>query len=188
MSDPGDPEGHWAELMRAAQKGDTVAYRQLLTEIVPAIRRTVVRRRSRTDEADDVVQEVLLSIHSVRHTYDPERPFLPWLMTIVRYRVADLARVQIRRAANEVTVATFPETFPDAPTNIHEGFGDAETLRQAIVALPSGQRQAVELLKLREMSLKEASAVSGQGVSALKVAMHRALKALRSALGGERER
>lgn len=168
--------------MRAAQKGDAATYRALLTEILPVLRGMVRRRRGQADDVEDLVQDVLLSLHSVRHTYDPERPFLPWLTTILRYRLADAARRRARRAANEVTVETLPETFSEDQTNIGE---DADRLRQAIAALPAGQKQAVELLRLKEMSLKEAAAASGQSVAALKVAMHRALKALKTAFGRE---
>jgi len=72
-------------------------------------------------------------------------------------------------------------------TYLDEGPGDVQSLREAIAKLPVGQRQAAEMLKLQEMSLKVASAASGQSVAALKVAMHRALKALRTALGEERQ-
>jgi len=52
--------------------------------------------------------------------------------------------------------------------------------------LPPGQRQALELLKLKEMSLKEASAATGLSITALKVATHRALKSLRLVMQGKR--
>jgi RNA polymerase sigma-70 factor (ECF subfamily) len=176
----------WVGLMRAAQGGDSVAYRRLLAEIAPVVRRIALGRWGRFDAIDDVVQDVLLSVHSVRHTYDPARPFLPWLLAIIRHRMADTARRHARRSANEVTVGILPETFPHVPTNPGEdGPGDPELLHRAIAALPPGQRQAVELLKLQEMSLKEAAAASGQSVAALKVAMHRALKALTAALRRE---
>ena len=75
-------------------------------------------------------------------------------------------------------------TFWHTPTNPDQGIpGDVHMLQRAIQALPTGQRQAIELLKLQELSLKEASAVSGQSVGALKVATHRAMAALRRALG-----
>ena len=174
-----------ATLMRAAQAGDAQAYHRLLAAIAPAVRAMAIRRWGRFDAVEDLVQDVLLSVHSVRHTYDPERPFMPWLLSIVRHRMADLARRQARRTANEVTVAELPETFSGDPANYLD---DVESLRAAIAMLPAGQRQAVEMLKLNEMSLKEASAASGHSVPALKVAMHRALKALRAALAGGRAR
>src|SRR3546814_10232108 len=73
------------------------------------------------------------------------------------------------------------ETFAGPDTNVQEkAYGDREALRQAIHHLPRGQREAVTLLKLREMSLKEAAAVTGMSIGALKVAVHRAVRTLRT--------
>ena len=170
-------------LMQAAQAGDRDAYRLLLREIAPMLRRIVFGRFPflAREEAEDLVQEILLSVHAVRATYDPGRPFLPWLIAI--------ARRYGRKRSQEVAVDTYPETFADDAANTGEGYGDAEALRQAVSALPEGQRVAIELLKLKEMSLKEAATVSGMSIGALKVATHRATRALRIALGpkGARE-
>ena len=77
------------------------------------------------------MQDVLLSLHAVRATYDPRRPFLPWLFGIVHNRVADGARRYARRAAHEVAVEQVTVTFSDEATNKEEEFGDAEALAQA---------------------------------------------------------
>ncbi|WP_036261738.1 sigma-70 family RNA polymerase sigma factor [Methylocapsa aurea] len=181
-------EARWVGLMRAAQQGDRAAYHSLLFELAPFIRGAIGRRWGRFEGIEDLVQDVLLSMHSVRHTYDPQRPFTPWLMAIARHRMADNARRYVRKVRNEVNVDEWPETFSaHEPNYLDEGPGDVQSLREAIAKLPVGQRQAVEMLKLQEMSLKGASAASGQSVAALKVAMHRALKALRAALGEERQ-
>ena len=82
-----------------------------------------------------------------------------------------------------MAVDEYPETFEVAETNsCEEAYGDPVALRRAIDGLPEGQRRAIELLKLREMSLKEASAVSGMSIGSLKVATHRATRSLRLAL------
>lgn len=173
-------EETWRALMRAAQDGDRLAYTQLLHEVTPILRRIVRRKWWNAQEVEDLVQDVLLSLHAVRHTYDPARPFMPWIMTIARRRIADAARRAARRNAHEIFSASLPETFPMEPTNTgQESREDAMALREALVALPSGQREAVDLLKLKGLSLAEASAVSGKSVVALKVAMHRALGTLR---------
>lgn len=171
-------------LMQAAQAGDREAYRTLLRDVVPILRRIVGGRFPyiAREEAEDLVQDILLSIHAVRATYDPGRPFLPWLIAIARNRAADMARRHVRKRGREIAVDTYPETSGDDATNPEEDYGDAEALRQAVNALPEGQRTAIELLKFKEMSLKEASSVSGMSVGALKVATHRATRALRVAL------
>jgi RNA polymerase sigma-70 factor (ECF subfamily) len=175
-----------ADLMRAAQEGDRLAYAQLLNAITPLLRRSIRRWRPflRPEDIEDLVQETLLSVHEARATYDPARPLLPWVMAITRNRVVDATRRYLSRAAREAMVEELPETFSDDETNvIDEGYGDPEALHLALGTLPAGQRQAIEMMKLQEMSLKEASLRSGQSVGALKVAVHRGIAALRKAMG-----
>lgn len=177
-----------ADLMRLAQGGNTAAYARLLQEVTPLVRGAVRQRRAflQLHDVDDLVQNILLALHSVRSTYDPSRPFMPWLMAIARNQIAEGARRHARRAAKETTVEHVPETFSDDRTNIiEEIYGDPEALRAAIGALPPGQRTAVEMLKLKEMTLKEAATASGMSIAALKVAVHRAVRMLRKTLGAE---
>ncbi len=173
--------------MRAAQDGDGRAYVQLLTEIAPLLRRLIRRQRQFLQPADveDILQDILVSVHAVRVTYDPTRPFMPWVAAIARNRMVDAARRYGRMTANEVSGIEFPETFSEDITNstADDTYGDPEALRAAISQLPAGQRRALETVKLRELSLKEASRATGMSVAALKVAVHRGVKALRKALG-----
>lgn len=184
MSENGSAD-RLAKLMQAAQAGDRGSYIQVLTEITPRLRRIVrrYRRFQAVDEIEDLVQDILLSVHAVRANYDPERPLMPWLLAIARHRLIDSARRHARRAAHEVVVDDLAVTFSNERANINIGTsGDPEALRAAIEALPPGQRSAIEMLKLREMSLKEAALASGIRVGALKVASHRGMQALRKAL------
>ena len=170
--------------MRAAQEGDADAYVELLEAIAPQVRRIVWRRRhfAGTHEVEDLVQDVLLSVHAVRATYDPSRRFGPWLAAIIRNRLADGAR-RYARSSREIGVENPEVTFADAAANTSdETYGDAEALLKAIEGLPPRQRQAVELMKLKGLSLNDAAATSGLSVAALKVATHRAMASLRRAL------
>lgn len=179
-----------AALMRAAQDGDKQAYRELLETITPVVRRMVCRKRGflQTPDIEDLVQDVLVSLHSARATYDPRRPFLPWVSAIARSRLADGGRRYARRSANEVMVENLPETFSGASTNTDmEPYGDRQALMLAISQLPAGQKRAVELLKLREATLEEAAGLTGMSVGALKVAVHRGIRALRVILTSEGE-
>jgi RNA polymerase sigma factor (sigma-70 family) len=174
-----------ATLMRAAQAGDTAAYARLLKAVMPVVRHHIRRIRGFLGPADveDLVQDVMLSLHAVRATYDPKRPFIPWLLAIAHNRMADGARRHVRRAAHEVVVDELPVTFAEEETNtITDTYGDVDALKQAIEALPQRQRTAIEMLKLREMSLKEAAAASGLSIGALKVSVHRAMASLGKAL------
>lgn len=177
--------GVLAALMHAAQDGDASAYASLLQIVTPGLRRFVQSRRRflQGSDIEDLVQEILLSVHSVRSTYDHRRPFLPWIYAIAHNRLADSGRRQTRRNAREVLVDQIPVTISEDETNIgDEPFGDPEELRRAIERLPAGQREAIEMLKLQEMSLKDASAKTGLSVGALKVSVHRAMTTLRKLL------
>ena len=151
--------------------------------------RQMVRKRRRfftAEEIEDLVQEILLSVHAVRATFDPKRPFLPWLSTIAHNRLIDSARRYYRGKSHEIQMDELPVTFADAWTNVEgEEYRDPEELSIAIRSLPEGQREAIEMVKLREMSLKEAAAASGTTVGALKVSIHRAVLNLRKALNRE---
>lgn len=175
-----------AAWMAAAQDGDRQAYERVLADSL-ALVRAVARRRGVPPEAiDDVVQETLLTVHRVRHTYDPARSYDAWLAAIADRRAVDLLRSHGRRGRREV--------HDERALDRHAGRGDASTeseraqdarrLREAIAGLPPGQREAVEQLGLGEHSLAEAAARTGRSTGALKVNLHRALKALRSRLHG----
>jgi RNA polymerase sigma-70 factor, ECF subfamily len=177
---------HWRRLMAAAQAGDKAAYADLLRELLPYLR-TMARRRFRQgEEAEDAVQDILLTLHTIRHSYDPARPFKPWIVTIARRRIADRMVKLGRRAANETLSALDDdETFlVPAANNPAETTVEAHEAAAAVADLPRGQRQAFELLKMQGLSLNEAAAATGLSVSALKVATHRAVQALRRRLGG----
>lgn len=181
-----ESDGEWRRLMAAAQAGDRVAYERLLRDILPFIHAIVARQHRAPDRVEDAVQDVLLTLHRVRHTYDPSRPFTHWLATLARRRSIDLLRRKTRIAAVETTDETGYETFADPGANSEQERRDwSGALSGAMAALPERQRRAVELTKLREMSLAEASAASGMSIGALKVNVHRAIKAMRKRLKGE---
>jgi RNA polymerase sigma-70 factor, ECF subfamily len=174
--------------MARAQDGDGEAYRRLLGDIAPYLRALARRNHRDPGDVEDTVQDVLLTVHAIRHTYDPHRPFGPWLVAIAKRRIIDRLRSQGRHRAREVALDLEHETFRAPETNLGEEDWNKRVLSDAIEKLPPGQREAVRLLKLQEMSLQQAAAASGMSVAALKVAMHRALKNLRKMLaqsGGE---
>ena len=176
-------EQRWQAFVRAAQDGDNVPYARLLSEILPMPRRVVANKWPSAPDVEDVAQEILLSVHSVRHTYAPGRPFMPWLMTITTRRVFDAARRRTTRSANETTVDVMPETFlGDGAKTEQEISDDQATIRRAMAQLPGGQREVMELMKLQGLSLHEASAVTGKSVASLKVSVHRAIKTMREML------
>ncbi|MFP4592413.1 sigma-70 family RNA polymerase sigma factor [Ralstonia sp.] len=168
--------------MARAQGGDREAYRRLLEGLTPYLRALAVRHLQDRSDIEDTVQDVLLTLHMVRHTYDPARPFGPWLVAIAHRRIVDGLRRRGRIGMHETVLDTELETFSADETNLLEEAADAGVVHDAVARLPKGQREAIQMLKLEEMSLKEAAAASGTSVAALKVATHRALKTLRKLL------
>lgn len=165
----------WPRLMALAQSGDQQAYTRLLKALVPVIR-TLARKQIADDVlVDDVIQDVLLTVHRVRHTYDPASPFLPWLMAITHARIIDALRKRGRHWQREVesdeatsllAANTEPSHTPDE-------------LSVLLNQLPDRQRQVIEHVHLREMSLAETAMHSNLTVSAVKSLLHRALNNLR---------
>jgi RNA polymerase sigma-70 factor (ECF subfamily) len=175
-------EVRWGQLLAAAQGGDARAYDTLLREVTPRIRALCRARIRDVTEAEDAVQDTLLTLHALRHTYDPDRPFGPWLATIATRRAVDRLRRHGRGAGRESPIEDLPEGAAAVPA-VAEQLLDAQRLRAAVADLPASQRTALRLAKLEDLPLAEAAARSGLSVGALKVATHRALHALRRRFG-----
>jgi RNA polymerase sigma-70 factor (ECF subfamily) len=189
---PGDPEAaasrdlDWTILMARAQDGDTVAYLRLLQEITPYLRSLVRRWHKDHWDVEDTVQDILLTLHAIRHTYDPSRPFGPWLVGIANRRAIDRLRRRGRQVLREAPLTAEHEATAAASDN-NDDVLDKHRLTEALGGLPPIQRTAVDLLKLKEMSLKEASDATGLSIASLKMATHRALRNLRSLLSDRRD-
>lgn len=172
----------WSKLMARAQDGDRQAYRTLLEDLAPYLRSIAGRCFKQPSDVEDAVQDVLLTVHMVRHAYDPSRPFGPWLLAIANRRIIDRLRRETRQKAREIALSAEHETFSAPPANLGNTNFDEAALGAAIERLPPEQQQAIKMLKLNEMSLKEAAVASGRSIAALKVATHRAIKSLRKML------
>ena len=175
----GGGDDRWGELLSAAQAGDAAAYRDFLIDVTPFVR-ALARRRLRAEDAiEDVVQDVLLTVHRVRHTYQPGRPVEPWLAAIVVRRAIDATRKRGRIGRKEVFNEIAYETFADPRANEHLNADTSRTLARMTEGLPRGQQEAIDLVKIKEMTLAEAALASGQSIASLKVNIHRAMKKLR---------
>src|SRR6201987_6348567 len=102
----GEHELRWAEAMRAERRGDGVAYERMLKEVAVTLRRSLAPRLVRAGlgahETEDLVQEILIGLHGKRNTWDPARPFLPWLHAISRYKLIDFLRQRRRDTRRRV--------------------------------------------------------------------------------------
>lgn len=170
----------WPDLMRRAQDGDQHAYATVLRALVPTIRACARRRLFDEAMVEDVVQDTLLSIHRLRHTYDPTRPLLPWVVAIVSARAVDALRKQGRSRAREVQGDRLLAEMADGSAMaVVEAAGTSQELGRLLGLLPERQRMVVEMIKLREMSLDDAANESRLSVPAIKSLLHRAYAKLK---------
>jgi RNA polymerase sigma factor (sigma-70 family) len=177
-----ESERRWSALMVAAQAGDGAAYAELLRRCVPLVKSVARRRNLPADRIDDVVQDVLLTVHRARHTYDPSRSFTAWLSVIADRRAIDVVRRTRRQALREVHAPLAFETHADETADPARRIviaDEAATASRVLEALPTKQREAVQYLVLEEHSLADAAVLTRRSKDSLKVNLHRALKALR---------
>jgi RNA polymerase sigma-70 factor (ECF subfamily) len=171
----------WAEAMRAERRGDVAAYERLLKEITDLLRRLIRFRLAQlglcAHEAEDLVQEVLIGLHTKRHSWDADRPFLPWLHAIARYKIADGAR-HLRREARHRIELTFDELaeLVEAP---------AEDLDRLLLDidrhlsdLPQGQQMVVRAIAVEGASVRSMAEKLRTSEGAVRVTFHRALQRL----------
>ena len=163
-------EATLARLMALSQAGDKQAYAALL-ESCQRWLRGYYSRRIAPSSLDDLVQETLIALHNKRASWDPTRPFLPWLAAIARYRWVDHLRRLYRaetRELNEELHGTDDEPAIAARISIDRLLG----------LLPPAQERAIALVKIEGLSIAEASEMTGQSESLVKVNIHRGLKKL----------
>lgn len=164
-------EASLAWLAALSQRGDRQAYTALLQASRGWLNR-YFRRRVMPWQLDDLVQETLLSVHRKLASYQPDRPFIPWLAAIARYRFVDHLRQAYPRAEDDLDdhdlAAQSDE--PEITARI--------SLERLFEALPDAQQRAIELVKIEGLSIAEASQSTGQSESLIKVNIHRGLKRL----------
>jgi RNA polymerase sigma-70 factor, ECF subfamily len=171
-------EGELRGLMIAGLRGDARAYHSLL-ELLTGHLRAYYRRRFAAighgpTEAEDLLQEVLVAMHIRRHTYDEAQPFTPWLHAIARHKFLDYLR-RTRPVFKDVPVESAEELTAQTDIAAVETGLDLERLMSRI---SFAARQAIRYVKLEGLSVSEAAARCGMSESAVKVAVHRGLKAL----------
>jgi RNA polymerase sigma-70 factor, ECF subfamily len=172
----GQNEERWASWMRAGLAGDGATYRRLLEELAGVLRRMVRAALARAGrgnaDIEDIVQETLLAIHLKRETWDPALPFSPWFHAVARYKVIDSLRRAGVRAS--LPIEDFTEVLA-APEAMSTDLGDAERLMEKLEERP---RAIVQAISIEGQSTGEVARRLSMSEGAVRVALHRALKAL----------
>lgn len=164
------------ELFVRGLAGDEIAYRDFLRQLSLHLRAFLGRRLfGWPDDVEDLVQECLLAMHNQRHTYQPDQPLTAWVHAIARYKMIDLLRAKSSREALHEPLDDEAELFAHCETESRHARSDLQGLLRS---LPDRHRLPIEQVKLRGLSIAEASRAIGMSESAVKIGIHRGLKAL----------
>ena len=166
-------DDQWGRLMEAAQAGNGGAYNRLLNEVQPWLVRYYSRRLP-LHMVDDAAQDTLMAIHQKRHTYEPGRPFRPWLAGIARYKWID----RLRAMGRQHTVSIDDEIFEPSVEGHESAVTSAILLEEMLTKLKPAQISVIRLVKLQGFSIEDAAAKTGQSESLVKVNIHRGLAKL----------
>jgi RNA polymerase sigma-70 factor (ECF subfamily) len=165
----------WGDLLAAANSGDSRAYGRFLRTVTPVLRGVVRAKGASLGEAgcEDVLQEVLLAVHLKRHTWQAGAPVRPWLYAITRYKVIDAFRSRgrgINLPIEDFTDDLAADTGPD-PT-------EAADMAKMIAMLDGRSAKIVQMIGIEGASTAEAGQALQMTEGAVRVALHRAFKAL----------
>ena len=172
------------DLLVRGLAGDASTYHVFLKELSAHLRAFLRGRLSRMpDEVEDLVQETLLAVHNQRHTYDAGQPLTAWIHAIARYKLVDLLRRRAGRDALNDPLDDEIEVFAASDTEADDARRD---LAKLLERLPDRQRLPIIHMKLQGLSVVEAARITGMSEAAVKVGVHRGLKALAAMIRDER--
>lgn len=184
---PGDghvsaSEDRLRDLMVRGLAGDGAAYHAFLKELSAHLRAFLRKRLLRLpDDVEDLVQETLLAVHNQRHTYEADQPLTAWVHAIARYKLVDLLR---RRAGREALNDPLDDEFDLFASSDTEAADARRDVAKLLEQLPDRQRLPIVHMKLEGLSVIEAARITGMSESAIKVGVHRGLKALAAMIRG----
>jgi len=164
-----------SSVMRCAQDGDKRAYSLLFEKITPLLRSFISQKISNPDDMEDIVQEILISIHKAGHTFDVDRPFEVWMYTIARYRLNDYLRCYYKNESLKVRIFDDTEDY-SAENYVTENLEINESISELLDSMPEKQRKIVTMMKVEGYTAKETAERMNMSETAVKVAAHRVYK------------
>ena len=173
------------DLMIKSQQGDKAAYHKLLSALRQIILAYTRKKVFNQNITEDVVQDILVAIHKARHTYQPDKPFKPWLNAIIKYKTIDAFRKMGRNKEHETEEPENIETFYANQTNEGAQVLERHDLQKALKTLPENQQKVIVMMKVNGLSVREVGKILSLSESAVKVTAHRAYKALKIQLEGD---
>jgi len=174
-------EAELHDLFVRGQAGDAAAYHAFLRRLGAHLRAFLARRLfGWPDEVEDLVQECLLAMHNQRHTYQPDQPLTAWVHAIARYKLIDLLRA---KSVREDLHEPLDDELPVFAASQEEAGDARRDLAGLLETLPDRHRLPIVHVKLEGRSVAETALLTGMSESAVKVGIHRGLKALAARLG-----
>lgn len=175
-------DAEWATLALRSQKGDKKAYARLLNALYPYICAVLSGGLANQDWVEDITQEVLVSVHKSLGTYSADRPFKPWLKSIIQFRRADFLRQHYRKKKVFEEAQSQSNIFDDDVT-FQPNYDELKDIMSALSDFPTKQQKIFKLLKVEGYSAKEVAKEMDMSVSAVKVSAHRTTAKLKEKLG-----
>lgn len=166
-------------LFCAGQSGDVASYNKFLQQITPILQRIVAKKLPMSD-IEDVLQEILISLHKARHTYDGGRPLMPWIFAIAQFRINDHLRKLYAQPQNTTNIDDMAEILGSDVTKPYE---DSESLEGILKDTPDREKQILTMMYVEGHTAKETAQKMDMKESAVKVAAHRAIKKIRESFG-----
>lgn len=166
--------------MQRALNGDQRAYAALLQQTSRLLRPFLARRLNSSGDIDDLLQEILISIHKARSTYDGRRPYKPWAYAIAKFRLSDFLRAHYADQLHHAV--DFDELEEMLPEDVTETGFSYESIHTEVQKLPGKQASILAMMHRDGYTAKEVAAKMDMNESAVKVAAHRAYKMLRKML------
>jgi RNA polymerase sigma-70 factor (ECF subfamily) len=177
-------EQRWAEAMRAERRGEALAYERMLKEVAIALRRSLAPRLLRAglgaDEAEDLVQEILIGLHGKRHTWNSARPLLPWLHAITRYKLIDFTRHRLRETRGRVDLP-LKDWLEIVESPAGEAGRSMWEVDRHLAVLPVSQRMIVRAIAVEGASVRNVAQGLTTSEGAVRVTLHRAIRRLLAA-------
>lgn len=163
------------ELFKSGLAGDSLSYNNFLQESAKILRYFVAKRIAKND-VEDVVQEILISIHKARHTYDGKRPIMPWIFAIARFRIIDyLRKIYSEIRFEEVDFTELCEILPDVTIQPQ----NSEYINKLLQNVAPREKNILTMIHVEGYSIKEVAEKLNMSESAVKVAAHRTIKKIR---------
>jgi len=141
------------------------------------LRLFILKRVDDPDDAEDLLQEVFIKIHTHLDTVQDHSRLLPWLYQVARNTVADYHRS--RRPLNEL-----PETLTEDPEPLEAEPAArlAAGLSEMLACIPESYRQALEMAEIQGLKQSQVAERLGLSLSGAKSRVQRGRAMLRQAL------